>query len=74
MWIWIEKFRPYDLVPRSEFGTALSRMLFGLGDWDGAYYETHLKKLKEEWIITNDNPDLKEFRWYVMIMLMRSAK
>ena len=74
MWIWIEKFRPYDLVPRSEFGTALSRMLFGLGDWDGAYYETHLKKLKEEWIITNDNPDLKEVRWYVMIMLMRSAK
>lgn len=74
MWIWIEKFRPYDLVPRSEFGTALSRMLFGLEDGDGVYYETHLKKLKEEWIITNDSPNLQEARWYVMIMLMRSAK
>ena len=74
MWIWIDNFRPFDLVPRSEFGTTLSRMLFGTADWDGAYYETHMKKLKEEWIITNDNPNLQEARWYVMIMLMRSAK
>ena len=73
MWINIEEFRPNDLVTRAEFGTALSRMLFGLADGDGAYYETHLQKLMDEKIITNDNPDLQELRGYVMIMLMRSA-
>ena len=75
MWIGITEFRPFDEVPRWEFGTALSRMLFGLADgqWDEAFYEPHLQKLKETWIITNDNPDLEEVRGYVMIMLMRSA-
>jgi hypothetical protein len=75
MWIGIEKFRPFDLVTRAEFGTALSRMLFGLsdGEWD-QWYETHLDKLMEEQIITNNNPNLQELRGYVMIMLMRSAQ
>ena len=48
-------------------------MLYGLEDWTDAYYSTHLAKLKTEWIITNDNPELQELRWYVMLMLMRSA-
>lgn len=73
MWIWIDKFRPNDKVTRKEFGTALSRMLYWLADWTDVYYSTHLKKLKAEWIISNDNPNLKELRWYVMLMLMRSA-
>ena len=75
MWINMpnNKFRPNDLVTRAEFATALSRMLFSTPDWN-PYYSTHLAKLKAEWIITNDNPDLEEVRWYVMIMLMRSAK
>jgi hypothetical protein len=72
MWLNIDKFRPYDEVTRKEFWTALSRMLFGLNDGN-PYYATHLAKLKSEWIISNDNPDLKELRWYVMLMLMRSA-
>ena len=75
MWINVDKFRPDDLVTRAEFGTALSRMLFGLADWEwDEWYKTHLDKLMEEMIITNDNPDLKELRGYVMIMLMRSAQ
>ena len=74
MWVWINKFRPNDPVTRKEFGTALSRMLFGTADWKWVYYSTHLAKLKSEWIINNDNPDLTELRWYVMTMLMRSAK
>lgn len=74
MWININKFRPYDLVPRWEFGTALSRMLFGVADGEWVYYETHLNKLKEEGIITNDNPNLQELRGYVMIMLKRSIR
>ena len=75
MWIGIEKFRPFDLVTRAEFGTALSRMLYGLedGEWN-EWYSTHLAKLMEEKIITNNNPNLKELRGYVMIMLMRSAQ
>lgn len=78
LWImWINmpnnKFRPYDQVTRAEFATALSRMIFWIADWN-PYYSTHLMKLKQEWIITNDNPKLKELRWYVMVMLMRSAQ
>ena len=74
MWVWIANFRPNDEVVRSEFGTSLSRMLFWLADGTDQYYSTHLAKLKKEWIISNDNPILKELRWYVMLMLMRSAK
>ena len=73
MWLNIDNFRPNDLVTRAEFGTALSRMLYGLADGEWAYYETHLAKLMEEKIITVDTPDLQELRGYVMIMLMRSA-
>ena len=73
MWINITEFRPFDEVPRADFGTSLWRMLFGLEDGEGLYYEPHLKKLKEKWIITNDNPNLQELRGYVMLMLMRSA-
>jgi len=74
MWIWIDNFRPYDPVTRAEFVTALSRMLYWLADWLDKYYTTHMEKLKEEGIISNTDPNLKELRWYVMIMLMRSAK
>ena len=76
MWINMPKnrFRPNDLVTRAEFATALSRMLYKIADWKDKYYSTHLAKLMEEKIITNDNPDLQELRGYVMIMLMRSAK
>lgn len=73
MWVWMKNFRPYDTVIRAEFVTALSRMLFGTPDWD-PYYVTHLQKLKSEWIITNDNPNMEELRGYVMIMLMRSKE
>ena len=74
MGIWIDSYRPFDLVPRSEFVTALSRMLYGLQDWTENYYSTHMDKLKKEWILTNTNPNMQELKWYVLIMLMRSAK
>ena len=74
MWKWINKFRPNDIVSRAEFWTALSRMLYWTPDWEWNYYSTHLDKLHKEWVISNTNPNLKELRWYVMIMLMRSAK
>ena len=79
LWImWINmpnnEFLPYETVTRAQFGTALSRLLFGIEDGEDAYYSTHLKKLKEAWIITNDDPTLEELRGYVMLMLMRSSK
>jgi len=83
LWImWINmpnnKFRPNDEVTRAEFATALSRMLYNTSDWEykstPKYFIHHMEKLVKEWIITNDNPKMKELRGYVMIMLMRSAK
>ena len=77
MWINIDEFRPFDLVPRSEFGTALSRMLYQTSDWiyekTDIYYTLHFQKLKEKEIMTILDPNIQELRWYVMIMLMRSA-
>jgi hypothetical protein len=76
MWINMpnNKFRPFDEVPRAEFATALSRLLYWIADGVEVYYEPHLIKLVEEWIIYNANPDLQELRGYVMIMLMRSIQ
>ena len=74
MWVWITNFRPNENVTRAQFGTALSRMLYVLADGKDHYYSTHLSKLKQEWIISNDSPTLEEVRWYVMLMLMRSAE
>ena len=72
------KFRPNDEVTRAEFTTAFSRMLYWTSDGQykstDKYYINHMNKLKQEWIITKDDPKMKELRWYVMIMLMRSAK
>ena len=72
------KFRPDDEVTRAEFATALSRMIYWTSDWvyksTDKYYTNHMEKLVEEWIITKDDPKMKELRGYVMIMLMRSRK
>ena len=82
LWImWINmpdnKFRPNDEVTRAEFATALSRMIYNTSDGEfkstPKYYIHHMEKLVKEWIITNDDPNMKELRGYVMIMLMRSA-
>ena len=70
------RFRPYDEVTRAEFTTALSRMIYGIedGTWKTKYYIPHMAKLYNEWIISKMNPNMKEKRWYVMLMLMRSIE
>ena len=79
MWINMpnNKFRPDDVVTRAEFASAFSRMLYWTSDWKyeftSKYYTNHMQKLKQEWIINNTTPNMKELRWYVMIMLMRSV-
>ena len=77
LWImWINmpnnEFRPFDLVPRAEFVTALSRMKYNTPDWEDVYYSTHMKLLNSLWIISNTDPKMLEVRWYVMLMLMRA--
>jgi hypothetical protein len=71
--LWNNQFRPFDIVTRAEFATALSRLLYNTPDWYDVYYSTHLSKLYDEWIISNTNPDLHELRWYIMLMLMRAT-
>ena len=79
MWINMPKnrFRPNDEVSRAEFVTALSRMLYNIDDWvykaTRKYYQPHMAKLYNEWIITQTDPSMKEKRWYVMLMLYRSV-
>ena len=83
LWImWINmpnnEFRPFDLVPRSEFVTALSRMKYWTSDgeyeWIVEFYKNHMELLNKLWIITVTDPEMLELRWYVMLMLMRSEK
>ena len=71
----IKNFRPYATITRAEFGTALSRVLWG-DKYEGGtpYYAKHLDALKAAGIMTQiDNPESRdEVRGYVMLMLMRS--
>ena len=73
----ITAFRPYSTITRAEFGTALSRTLWG-DKYNGGtpYYAKHLDALKAAGIMTQiDNPEGRdEVRGYVMIMLQRSAE
>ena len=74
----IPAFRPYDNVSRAEFGTALSRALWG-GKYDGGtpYYKNHLQALQAAGImnyIDGNWPASQEVRGYVMLMLMRVAE
>lgn len=72
---WVTAFRPKDSVTRAEFWTVLSRALWwDKNEWWTIYYENHLKELKAKWIMNNiSSPMNEEIRWYVMLMLMRSA-
>ena len=74
MGVGITEFRPYDTVSRAEFGTVLSRAIWGTRN-DGAtpYYIQHLQALQKEGIMNNiDEPEEKELRGYVMLMIQRS--
>ena len=71
----ITAFRPYDTISRAEFGTALSRTLWG-NQYEGGtpYYANHLNALKAAGIMNQiaNAESTKEVRGYVMLMLMRS--
>lgn len=67
-------FNPNGIVTRAEFGTVLSRMLYGTTyeAWT-PYYIHHLQALKNANIITDTDPAMLELRWHVMLMLMRAS-
>jgi hypothetical protein len=71
----INAFRPYDTLSRAEFGTALSRVLWG-DKYEGGtpYYANHLNALKAAGIMNQiaNAEQTKEVRGYVMLMLQRS--
>ena len=72
----ITSFRPNDKVTRGEFGTTLSRAIWGT-KYDGAtpYYANHLQALKDKGIMTKiENPSQMEIRGYVMLMLQRTSE
>jgi hypothetical protein len=74
MGVGISKFRPYDSVTRAEFGTVLSRALWG-DEYNGAepFYKNHLNALKDAGVMNNiSNPNAKEVRGYVMLMMQRA--
>ena len=78
LWImWINmpnnKFRPYWVVPRAEFVTALSRMMYGTADWQDMYYSTHMDLVSKLWIIKYKDPNMLETIWYALIMLKRAT-
>ena len=72
------EFRPNDEVTRAEFASALSRLLYKTDEWKyrstWKYYIPHVAKLYNEWIINKTDPKIKEKRWYVMLMLMRTVQ
>jgi hypothetical protein len=64
MGIGITAFKPTDTVNRAQFGTVLSRALYGSLYNDGSpYYIFHLQALQEAGIMTKINaPDMNEVR------------
>lgn len=71
-----DKFNPNGVVTRAQFGTVLSRILYGDKNEGGTpYYMNHLNALKDAGIMKNvSNPDATEVRGYVFLMLQRAAE
>jgi hypothetical protein len=69
-------FMPDSDVTRAEFGTVFSRILRG-STYEGndqAWYQRHLQALKDNNIITNGDPMIKELRARVFLQLYRAAQ
>lgn len=71
----ITAFNPNGIVTRAQFGTVLSRVLYGdaYNVDTTPYYAEHLKALQDAGIMNNiSNPNAPEVRGYVMLMMQRS--
>jgi len=75
MGVGITAFNPNGTVTRAQFGTVLSRVLYGdtYNVDTNPYYADHLQALKDAGIMTMiSNPDQLEVRGYVMLMMQRA--
>ena len=74
MGVGIDKFNPNGMVTRAEFGTVFSRALYGNAYNEGnPYYLHHLQALKDAGIMNDiSNPNAREIRGYVMLMMKRA--
>jgi len=74
----ITDFMPSKFVSRAEFWTVLSRILwwraYEAEENSKYYYVKHLNQLKEGWVLTNIDPNLVEYRSYVILMIYRAAR
>ena len=72
----INAFRPNDKVTRGEFGTVLSRAIWGdKYNQENPFYAKHLQALKDAGIMTKiEEPNSLEIRGWVMLMLQRAAE
>jgi len=75
MGVGITAFNPNGVVTRAQFGTVLSRALYGDIYNDGdPYYVNHLEALRDAGVMNNiSNPNANEVRGYVMLMMQRAA-
>ena len=73
-WTPIEDFNPNKTVTRAEFATVLSRVLYGdtYNQTGAKYYERHIEALNKANILSDTDPHLTEWRWWIMTMLYRS--
>lgn len=73
-----QRFNPNDEVTRAQFGAVLSRLLYGQkhsSATDTPRYTDYLSSLHEAGIMKDiSQPERKELRGYVMLMLMRAMK
>ena len=73
-------FNPNGIVSRAQFGTMLSRLLYGdvynvYAQEDVVWYSRHLNALKVAGIMTKiSNPQMLELRGWVMLMMQRIAE
>jgi hypothetical protein len=74
MGVGIDNFNPNGIVTRAQFGTVLSRALYGDANNGGdPYYVDHLNALKDAGIMNSiSNPNATEVRGYVMLMMQRA--
>ena len=74
----ITYFEPNKTLYRYDLSTVLSRMLYWTTyenkTWKGNYWDFHLKNLVNRNIISDANPNIKEIKQWVLLMLMRYSK
>ena len=74
MWVGVTSFNPQWDVTRAQFGTVLSRSIYGemYNGWD-PYYVKHLDALKADWIMKDiTTPTNLLIRGHAMLMMKRA--